>query len=490
MIIHRKQFLISSKKYIREDFNYINLENNIVLSYQQDLKIQSTETILGKVYILGLAYQVKKGKNTPIEELKKIITEEEILDILSTWSGRYIVILNSKLYMDFGGILGCFYGKDKNGTTYVSSSLALIKENFNINELEYEKIERNSSMDWYPGPLTILENTYRLLPSEILNIYTLEKKFKNYKIDFSSLSQEELKKEFIENFSNLLKNIEKEFNGNLLLPLTGGTDSRTILAFLLRNNIKFSSHIMVGESKLESFDLRTGKKISEKFRFNHKVIKKNNKMTRSIAEERDKKFLKHCLKQTINGGREFIKYDLYSEIENKSLILRGHVFEGTLKYYFPLKDEKIKNKRLEEIIEYFKLGEKDKFRKESLKLWLQSLEENKMKLDWRQRFYIEQRVGGWLSSSEQAEDLKNIETIHPMNSSYLVSLFWEFPDEYLTKTRRGQKEIIREVYPELLLFPFNKRTSIDILKRGIQIYKQEGFITMLKKGYRKLVVKK
>lgn len=274
MVIHRKQFLISSKKYIREDFNYIDLDNNLILSYQQELKIQVIETILGKAYILGLAYQVKKDKNTPIEELKKIITEEEILDILSTWSGRYIVILNSKLYMDFGGILGCFYGKDKNGTTYVSSSLALIKENFNINELEYEKIERNSSMDWYPGPLTILENTYRLLPSEILNIYTLEKKFKNYKIDFSNFHQEELKKEFIESFSNLLKNIEKEFNGDLLLPLTGGTDSRTILAFLLKNNIKFSSYIMEGDTKLESFDLETGKKIAKKFGFSHKIIKK------------------------------------------------------------------------------------------------------------------------------------------------------------------------------------------------------------------------
>ena len=489
MVIHRKQFLISSKKYIREDFNYIDLDNNLILSYQQELKIQVIETILGKAYILGLAYQVKKDKNTPIEELKKIITEEEILDILSTWSGRYIVILNSKLYMDFGGILGCFYGKDKNGTTYVSSSLALIKENFNINELEYEKIERNSSMDWYPGPLTILENTYRLLPSEILNIYTLEKKFKNYKIDFSNFHQEELKKEFIESFSNLLKNIEKEFNGDLLLPLTGGTDSRTILAFLLKNNIKFSSYIMEGDTKLESFDLETGKKIAKKFGFSHKIIKKN-KVDKILCEKREKEFLEHSLGQSINGGREFIKYGLYDEIENKSLILRGGVFEGTLKYYFSLVNEKENNKRLEKIIEYFNLKEEELFRNKSLKLWLQSIKENKIDLDWRQRFYIEQRVGGWLSSIEQAEDLKNIETIHPMNSSYLVSLFWAFSDEYLTKTRRGQKEIIREVYPELLIFHFNKRTSIYILKRGIQIYKQEGFITMLKKGYRKLVVKK
>lgn len=232
------------------------MENNIVLSYQQDLKIQPTEIILGKVYILGLVYQVKKGKNTPIEELKK---------------------------------------------------------------------------------------------------------------------------EFIESFSNLLKNIEKEFNGNLLLPITGGTDSRTILTFLLKNNIKFSSYIMERDTKLKSFDLETGKKIAKKFGFSHRVIKKN-KVDKILCEKREKEFLEYSLEQSINGGREFIKYDLYDEIENKSLILRGGVFEGTLKY-FSLKENKL-------------------IRNKSLKLWVQSIEGNKIDLDWIQKFYIEQRVGGWLSSIE------------------------------------------------------------------------------------------
>lgn len=485
MIIHRKQFLISNQKYVREDFKYIELENNLILSYQEALKLQSVETLLGKVYILGLAYQVKKDKNTPIEELKKIRIEEEILGILSTWSGRYIVILNSKLYMDFGGMLGCFYGKDKNGTTYVSSSLALIKENFNINELEYEKIERNSPMDWYPGPLTILENTYRLLPSEILNIYTLEKKFKNYKMDFSNFHQEELKKEFIESFSNLLKNIEQEFNGDLLLPLTGGTDSRTILAFLLKNNIKFSSYIMEGDTKLESFDLETGKKIAKKFGFSHRVIKKN-RVDKISYEKREKEFLEHSLGQSINGGREFIKYDLYDKIEKKSLILKGHVWESSILYYF------FEDNYLDKLIKYFGLDiYRDKFRINSLMQWLDNINENKIELDYRKRFMLEQRVGAWLSSIEQAEDLNdNIEIIHVVNCEYLISLLWGFPDNLLGPDKKGQKEIITKVYPELSLFPFNKRTSIDILKRGIQIYKREGFITMLKKGYRKLVVKK
>lgn len=125
--------------------------------------------------------------------------------------------------MDFSGNLGCFYG-EKNNSIFVSRSLVLIKEVYKTESKNFEKIHYGGGIDWFPRPLTILKDVYRLLPSEILDFKKNNIKiyFKNYLIDFSKLKEEEILEKFIINFSNLIKNIDKNYKGDILLPLTGG----------------------------------------------------------------------------------------------------------------------------------------------------------------------------------------------------------------------------------------------------------------------------
>lgn len=126
---------------------------------------------------------------------------------------RYLVIIDNKIYMDFSGSLGVYYGEIEKSPV-ISSSLVLIQEIFQLEE-EYISLEK-SSLKSFPLPLTIVKGIKKLLCSKILDYKDNKIKIesKNYKLDFSYLSTEESYKIFIQNFGNLLKNIQKSGRGS------------------------------------------------------------------------------------------------------------------------------------------------------------------------------------------------------------------------------------------------------------------------------------
>ena len=75
-------------------------------------------------------------------------------------------------------------------------------------------------------------------------------------------------------------------------------------------------------------------------------------------------------------------------------------------------------------------------------------------IDWRDRFYWEQRVAGWLSSNEQALDLLVGERFHPINSEeayrHLLTI-----DPEIRGSSRHQIDLIKLMAPVLAEFSFN-----------------------------------
>lgn len=479
-MIHKRQFLLGRKKYERDDFKYIKIDKNIILSYQNELEIEKVETNIGSGYILGLKFQVQINRKSPKEEIEKIKKEEDILDVISTWSGRYILILCNKIYMDFAGNLGCFYGNKENNI-FISSSLSLIKEVYKLENEKFEKINFGEGIDWFPGPLTVLKDVYRLLPSEILGFKENNIKicFKNYLIDFSKLKEEEILEKFVLNFSNLIKNINLNYDGDILLPLTSGVDSRTILAFLLKNKIKFKSFICERDLGLKSSDLVIGKLIAEREKFYHYIIKKDKSKS---DKKRKLEFDQHCLGNCIDGSREFYIKNLYEKLNGtrKNLMLRGCIWESTIIFYKNLKNYDTKEERLKELKICFSNIKEFSYNEKTLKVWLENIEKNRIEIDWRKRFYLEQRVGSWLSSIEQADDLTNFDRISPLNSEFLVSLLWGLSLKS-TNNKNHQKKIIKKIYPELLKYPFNKKKIKEHLKTMKELYIKYGFIGILRK---------
>jgi hypothetical protein len=86
-------------------------------------------------------------------------------------------------------------------------------------------------------------------------------------------------------------------------------------------------------------------------------------------------------------------------------------------------------------------------------------------LDWRDLFYWEQRIAGWLSAIEQALDLMDSDRFYPVNSSHTFATLLRLPVEKRLVSRH-HIDLIERMAPELLQLPFNRPTRS--CKRSLQ----------------------
>jgi hypothetical protein len=75
-------------------------------------------------------------------------------------------------------------------------------------------------------------------------------------------------------------------------------------------------------------------------------------------------------------------------------------------------------------------------------------------LDWRDRFYLEQRIAGWLSSIEQGQDLIGRDRGHLVNSRHLLQTILALPPDVRCGSQH-HVDLIARMAPQLLEYPFN-----------------------------------
>jgi hypothetical protein len=86
-------------------------------------------------------------------------------------------------------------------------------------------------------------------------------------------------------------------------------------------------------------------------------------------------------------------------------------------------------------------------------------------LDWRDRLYLEQKLGGWLSSVEQGLDLIDAVSLQSANSgSYYAHVLRVPPEKRYTS--QHQVDVIGSMAPELLAFPFNMTPAGQLRKEN------------------------
>lgn len=223
--------------------SFYSSNNNINVSVFKKLKVNNLKNYYkfsDNEYIVGIGTYIYKQKMGE-DALKCILRDfdlNQLLELKQQINGVYTILIyrNNEHYIfnDYYGLSDLYYSSNYN---FISSSLSdfLSKElfnGFNQNQLIHDVLLSNFSTD------SILNGVKRLRGHQVL---TINKNIRvlNYKIqsnNFNSKATKDAVKYISDYLKDTLSVINKYFN-NISLCMTGGLDSRIILASFLANNI-------------------------------------------------------------------------------------------------------------------------------------------------------------------------------------------------------------------------------------------------------------
>lgn len=465
--INRRQYIISND----ENQNIFGFKKKIlgkcVIYYDSELKIEEVVDADGCRWILlGEAYSVKKIGSTPVAELKSAHTSD-VEKVYFYWTGRWTLLGNNEIHVDATGMMLQYYFNYRN-TWMVSPSLNLI---YSLNRTIFsdfkQKMTPNASINWHPAPLTKLENVYRMFASQKLIISgnrveavyrsVINESYKN----FSDEKKSGLLSDYL---INAVTNISNYSGKKIWLASTAGYDSRVVLSALLKAKVPFSTYIFKHDN-ISKADIEIPQKMASEIGYKHIFIDK----CQSLPEkELLNKYDEHTFFSIDDADRIFYADGQYSKIPGNAITVKS-VFEISRGFYYQrIPDPSDFKKKIQE--QYPEIKNYSNYQ-QSIDSWFDWIDEYPNGMDIRDRFYMEQRIGGWLSTLQQSLDMFPWTQIQIANSAAILSASYWYSQEDKEKNRICYEQI-QNLYPQLLEYPFNPPERFYVfkgyLKKGIR----------------------
>ena len=228
--LHNRQFVIGSQPFkAADDWCCRQLDRSTWISYSPHLRVGWGTDRNGITWgLLGLAVDISADAD-PIEQIS-LLSSKEVVESYSNWTGRWLLVGNGQIHLDANGLLGCFYGSNAQGETWISSSCALLVEILQVDNRDPRYLEYGRGISWYTPPLSRFEGIKRLLASQIFDVH-------QHKIIHRPLMPPiDCDRHYDETIAlvkdslvTALRNIGRQPQ-KLWLGLTAGYDSRLILA--------------------------------------------------------------------------------------------------------------------------------------------------------------------------------------------------------------------------------------------------------------------
>ena len=447
---HRRQFVIGSSPYLaQENWECDRLPGNRWLAYDQDLKICRATDLDGVEWtLLGMAIETT-AQIEPQEAIAKSSTAE-VGDRYSGWAGRWLLIGEGQIHLDANGLLGCFYGEKSAGDVWLSSSPILLAQILDTDLQDERILIYGRGIAWYTPPRSGFLQLKRLLPSQTLNFVTgkISPRPLMPKIDCDRRYEETIT--MVEQaLVTALQNLGK-LQQPLHLGLTGGYDSRLMLAIAAQAGVNFTTFTRIAE-RMSFADRILPPKLARECGVPHVFLR--NKPPQE-QQQRRQLVRQHAGNNVSDGDSEPFVMGVRDKLRGISFGGHGMAIASGFHTLRQLPATFTPSQGARQIAHLFD-EPADSSAVMGLQAWLSWIEQHPQEhLDWRDRFFLEQRQAGWLSSKEQVYDLTDLVRFPVLNASRTYSLLLSIPEA----KRLGslvQVALLERLAPKLCQYPFN-----------------------------------
>lgn len=477
--LHRRQFVIGPASVLPDaGWTTRPIDGSLVLSSSASLPVRSAVDASGRVWhLLGTAVQADPDGAPPLDELRGL-RDGPVERLYERWAGRWILIGGGAIHPDATASLGCFFRTVEEGTagTWVSSSPALISDLPGVGPavaIGSPLLAISKGMDWYPPPASRFAGVRRLLPSQILVLSPTGPKIERRRLLLDSPGSGD--------YPNLLDHAERTLRttmaayaaepADLVLPLTGGVDSRLVLAAAIATGADATAYTF-DRPGLAGGDRDLPPRLAAAAGLSHSLIGPG-----PLRPDRRLLWDIHTGHHSIEVDRELYARGYWDVIPRPAISLRGGIFEVARGFYrsrFPRALPHTDEEAFRLIASVFQF---DRFHRGSRAhvdgvaewlVWARSTPEPGV--DWRDRLYLEQTVAGWLSSTAQGLDLCAPELAYPANSQRLLSTLLRIDPERRAAAQH-HVDLIARMAPQLLRFPINP--SPPVVRRAGALVRRE-----------------
>jgi hypothetical protein len=436
--LHRRQFLIGPRPIlVHDDWRVARLGRGLVLSHDPALPVHRE----GARALIGVAVRTDPERPEPAVELTVGSCGEETL---SAWTGRWLLVDDGRVRLDATGTLACFH-RQVDGATWASSSPELLRTLEPVIPRAGRRIVRGRGMEWFPPPGSGLEGIGCLLPSQTLRLA-------DGGVDRRPLVSGAPARPY----DGLLDRLERRLltavaglgagDGDIWVPLTGGRDSRLVLAAALAAGLAVRTYTF--HLRVDAADRELPPKLARAAGIEHRIV-----LPGPVDAGRLDLWDRHTAGHAVDADGGFFAAGQLDHLAGCGVELGGNVFEVGRGYYDAALPAELPGtpRATAALIE----REFPSARPAAVLAWATWLHETLHEtLDWRERFYIEQRLAGWLGAIGQGTDLACVPRVHVANcTAYLAETLAIEPA--LRRAGRHQDDLTARLAPVLAELPVN-----------------------------------
>lgn len=437
VIVHRRQFAISREHaQLPPRWRRVAIGGGYTLCHDPALATAEIAPQLGGGLLLGNAFGHGSDAST----------------------GRYAALQFPLLSTDATGLLALYYRIDPAGVV-VTSSPAVAKAFFGA-EASPRALPR-TGLNWHPSPASPLTGWSRLMADQTINLDTGRVEHRGLSVR-SALDEDQAVSRVGELLTASAAQIAPRYE-RVLLPLTAGLDSRTLMAALIAANVPFETFTQVF-GKNSHHDAVLAAEISRRYGIRHHVVKSqgnNERWARSLAMHQLDSVHDADVASLFAGG-------LYANLRQGDVMLRGGLFElGRLDYHgrlYGLSFGRNPERLAAAILRRFR-ERPDGPLHAAVEAWVKHRLRHDIGLELGDAFFFDQDIGGWLSAVEQGLDSLPGVSLHPANSIAALRCLMSTTS---TRRRAGciQRRMIAQIDPELDRFEYNPVRQLRQRLRG------------------------